>query len=168
MAPTISKRYSHSAVIHDNSMYIFGGCTCSLTTFNDLWRLDLSKRQWIRPLAMGTYPSPKACCSLVKYKDFLVLFGGCTSPPSYPLYQSWHLFNELHVYDINGNRWTCINTLNTPPPVAGHSASVINEWMIIFGGFQRPPNGLHCEKSNDIWKLNLETWTWYKQDVESK
>ncbi|XP_060516603.1 F-box only protein 42 [Cylas formicarius] len=166
MAPTITKRYSHTAVVHENSMYIFGGCTCAMTTFNDLWRLDLSKRQWIRPLTMGTYPSPKACSSLIKYKNSLVLFGGWTYPPSYPLYQSWHLFNELHVYDIVANRWTCISTVNTPPPVAGHSASVVGEWMIIFGGLQKPNTAVHCEKSNDIWKLNLETWTWHKQEVQ--
>lgn len=71
MAPTITKRYSHTAVVHENSMFVFGGCTCAMTTFNDLWRLDLSKRQWIRPLAMGTYPSPKACSSLIRHKDSL-------------------------------------------------------------------------------------------------
>lgn len=96
----------------------------------------------------------------------LVLFGGWTYPPSYPLYQSWHLFNELHVYDITANRWTCISTISTPPPVAGHSVSVLGEWMIIFGGLQKPSTAVHCEKSNDIWKLHLETWTWYKQDVQ--
>lgn len=166
MAPTITKRYSHTAVVHDNSMYVFGGCTSAMTTFNDLWRLDLSKRKWIRPLAMGTYPSPKACSSLIHYRDFLVLFGGWTYPPSYPLYQSWHLFNELHVYDITANRWTCISTINTPPPVAGHSVSVLGDCMIIFGGLQKPSSAVHCEKSNDIWRLNLETWTWYKQEVQ--
>ncbi|KYB27517.1 F-box only protein 42 [Tribolium castaneum] len=168
MAPTISKRYSHTAAIHENSMYVFGGCTCSMTTFNDLWRLDLSKRQWVRPLAMGTYPSPKACSSLICYKDLLVLFGGWAYPPSYPLYQSWHLFNELHIYDIAANHWTCVNTTNTPPPTAGHSVSVVGEWMIVFGGIHKPSTAVHCEKSNDIWKLNLETWTWYRQEVEGE
>lgn len=70
MAPTITKRYSHTAVVYENSMFVFGGCM-TMTTFNDLWRLDLSKRKWIRPLAMGTYPSPKACSSLVRHKDSL-------------------------------------------------------------------------------------------------
>lgn len=70
MAPTITKRYSHSAVVYDNSMFVFGGCM-TMTTFNDLWRLDLSKRKWIRPLVMGTYPSPKACSSLVRHNDSL-------------------------------------------------------------------------------------------------
>lgn len=165
MAPTITRRYSHAAVVHDNSMYVFGGCTCSMTTFNDLWRLDLSKRQWVRPLTMGTYPSPKACCSMVCYKDSLVLFGGWTHPASYPLHQTWHLFNELHVYDITANQWNYINTENMPPPTAGHSVSVHGKWMVIFGGLQRASNVVHSTKSNDIWKLNLETLTWYKQET---
>lgn len=76
MAPTITKRYSHAAVVHENSMFVFGGCM-TMTTFNDLWRLDLSKRQWIRPLAMGTYPSPKACSSLIKHKDTLSMYHYC-------------------------------------------------------------------------------------------
>lgn len=42
-----------------------------MTTFNDLWRLDLSKREWVRHLTMGTYPSPKACSTMVCYKDYL-------------------------------------------------------------------------------------------------
>ena len=70
-APIITKRYSHTACVHDNSMYIFGGCTCAMTTFNDLWKLDLSTKQWSRPLAGGTYPSPKACSSLINYKSLL-------------------------------------------------------------------------------------------------
>lgn len=40
---------------------------------------------------LGTYPSPKACASLVVYKDSLVLFGGWSHPTPYPLHQvsSW-------------------------------------------------------------------------------
>lgn len=38
--------FSHSAVYDDASlsMYVFGGCTSASTTFNDLWRLDLTDR----------------------------------------------------------------------------------------------------------------------------
>ena len=46
----ISKRYSHSAVFYPASlaMFVFGGCTSSSSTFNDLWTLDLSTRTWAR------------------------------------------------------------------------------------------------------------------------
>ncbi|PSN48109.1 hypothetical protein C0J52_13244 [Blattella germanica] len=137
MAPTITKRYSHSACRYGNSMYVFGGCTSTSTTFNDLWRLDLNKRQWVRPLTMGTYPSPKACASIVCYKTELILFGGWTHPSPYPLHQAWRLFNELHVYGIVSNRWTCINTPITPPAMAGHSATIQGKLMVVFGGLQR-------------------------------
>lgn len=46
--PMITNRYSHSAVVYNDSMYVFGGCTNSMTTFNDLWRLNLSTRKWVR------------------------------------------------------------------------------------------------------------------------
>jgi hypothetical protein len=52
---TITERYSHCACYFDKdkAMYVFGGCTSPSTTFNDLWRFDLTPKQWIRPLAMG-------------------------------------------------------------------------------------------------------------------
>ncbi|ENN79542.1 hypothetical protein HUJ04_005725 [Dendroctonus ponderosae] len=162
----ITRRFSHSAVVCDDLMYIFGGCTSSMTTFNDLWKLDLNTRMWIRPITTGAYPSPKACSTLVQYKEMLILFGGWTYPPSYPLHQSWHLYDELHVYDKSKNQWTCINTMLTPPPMAGHSASVVGDWMIVFGGLQRQQGEVHCEKSNVVWKLNLVTWTWTQQLFE--
>lgn len=67
----ITKRYSHSAIVCDDLMYVFGGCTSSMTTFNDLWKLDLNTRMWVRPLTTGAYPSPKACSTLVQYKEML-------------------------------------------------------------------------------------------------
>ncbi|KAJ6656873.1 hypothetical protein lerEdw1_003204 [Lerista edwardsae] len=53
----ITQRFSHSACYYDanQSMYVFGGCTQSScnAAFNDLWRLDLNSKEWIRPLASG-------------------------------------------------------------------------------------------------------------------
>nr|XP_053635821.1 F-box only protein 42-like [Cherax quadricarinatus] len=100
----ISRRYSHSACVFDSSMYVFGGCTSTNTTFNDLWRFDLGLHEWTRLLTTGTYPSPKAYASMVTWNNCLVLFGGWTHPSLYPLHQQWVLFSELHVFDILGNR----------------------------------------------------------------
>ncbi|KAK3921059.1 F-box only protein 42 [Frankliniella fusca] len=162
MAPSISKRYSHSACYHENSMYVFGGCTSTSTTFNDLWRLDLNKRQWVRPLTMGTYPSPKSCATMVQYKDALIVFGGWTLPSPFPLHQAWRLFNELHIYSIVKNRWMCINTAFSPPGMAGHSASVHGDTMVIFGGLKAEAHGQYAS-SNDVWCFDLEAQEWHKQ-----
>lgn len=163
--PTITKRYSHSACCQGTSMYVFGGCTSTSTTFNDLWRLDLASRRWIRPLSMGTYPSPKACATMVSYRDMLILFGGWTHPSPYPLHQAWRIFNQLHVYNPEENRWNQIIILDNPPPMAGHSATIHGDKMVVFGGLQKQSNGRPFASSNDVWVLNLTTMTWKKQQT---
>lgn len=85
-------------------MYVFGGCTSTNTTFNDLWKLNLTTRLWVRPLPTGSYPSPKACATLVRYKDSLVLYGGWTQSSTSPLHQvCW--FIPLFVVQFSAVHW---------------------------------------------------------------
>lgn len=68
--------FSLGACYYDanQSMYVFGGCTQSScnAAFNDLWRLDLNSKEWIRPLASGegqrpaAFPSPSPTALLLK------------------------------------------------------------------------------------------------------
>ncbi|XP_041377823.1 F-box only protein 42-like isoform X2 [Gigantopelta aegis] len=157
-----TERYSHCACFFDKSMYVFGGCTLSNTTFNDLWRFDLATRQWIRPLAMGSYPSPKACASMVVYKDSLVLFGGWSHPTPFPLHQADRFFNELHMYNPESNRWIQLNSVSAsvPEPVAGHSVSIVEDRMVVFGGSHVPAAG-----SNDVWVFDFEYLSWKQQPI---
>ncbi|XP_068018840.1 F-box only protein 42 isoform X3 [Melanerpes formicivorus] len=146
----------------NQSMYVFGGCTQSScnAAFNDLWRLDLNSKEWIRPLASGSYPSPKAGATLVVYKDLLVLFGGWTRPSPYPLHQPERFFDEIHTYSPSKNWWNCIVTTHGPPPMAGHSSCVIEDKMIVFGGSLGSR-----QMSNDVWVLDLEQWSWSKPNI---
>ena len=162
---SISKRYSHCAVYypHNCSMFVFGGCTSTSSTFNDLWELNLSTRTWRRPLSMGAYPSPKACASLVRYQDMLVLFGGWTHPSLYPLHQSWKLFSELHIYHVTENRWSLITgdqDTARPPAMAGHSATVHDDKMVVFGGLHKQRSVGHYSSSNDVWVFSLVEHVW--------
>ncbi|XP_028166772.1 F-box only protein 42 [Ostrinia furnacalis] len=164
MVPTITKRFSHAACVLENNMYIFGGCTTNATSFNDLWRFDLSKRQWIRPLATGTYPVPKAYTSMVHYKDYLIVFGGWTYPSLSQYYQNVTMFNEMHFYCVNTNKWILFNAHNPPPPMAGHSACIKGDEMVVFGGLvMSPVQNFQIQCSNDIWVLDIPTATWRKQ-----
>ncbi|XP_075293480.1 F-box only protein 42 [Opisthocomus hoazin] len=160
----ITQRFSHSACYYDanQSMYVFGGCTQSScnAAFNDLWRLDLNSKEWIRPLASGSYPSPKAGATLVVYRDLLVLFGGWTRPSPYPLHQPERFFDEIHTYSPSKNWWNCIVTTHGPPPMAGHSSCVIEDKMIVFGGSLGSR-----QMSNDVWVLDLEQWAWSKPNI---
>lgn len=166
IGPTIAGRYSHATVVQNNSMYVFGGGSSTNTTFNDLWRFDLSKREWVRPKSMGMYPSPKACATMVNYNNWLVLFGGWRHPSSYPPYQPWRLFDEVHLYNMTDNSWTELPSVDGPPPMTGHSASVQNEHtMVVFGGYTCTDG--HGTSTNDVWCFNLRTFTWKKIETTS-
>ena len=164
----VGKRYSHSAAFHpgSDSLYVFGGCTSSATTFCDLWRLDLTNRTWHLMQTTGTYPSPKACAVLVRYKEKLLLFGGWSHPSMYPLHR-WRLFNELHTYDISEARWTKVLPTNDvkPPTMAGHSATIHKDQMIVYGGLQKQRSIGHFSSSSDVWAFDLQTGEWSQKDI---
>uniref|UniRef100_A0A8C7UP50 F-box protein 42 n=1 Tax=Oncorhynchus mykiss TaxID=8022 RepID=A0A8C7UP50_ONCMY len=179
----ITQRFSHSACYYDSnqSMYVFGGCTQSScnAAFNDLWRLDLNSKEWIRPLASGSYPSPKAGATLVMYNNLLVLFGGWTRPSPYPLHQPERFFDEIHTYSPSKNwsnevwvldleQWSWSKpTISgpSPHPRGGQSQIVIdNKTLLILGGCGGP-NAL----LKDAWLLHMGAppWTWQQLRVEN-
>lgn len=163
-------------------MYVFGGCTSTATTFNDLWRLDLTTHKWQRPPATGNYPSPKACAAMVAVNSAdeleqegpegvpekddrrlggqkLYLFGGWTHPSMFPLHR-WRLFNELHSYDTETCRWTleAPNDPLRPPTMAGHSATVHCGCIVVFGGLQKVRNSIgQFSSSSDVWTFDLKS-----------
>ena len=70
--------------LHENSMYVFGGSTATCMAFNDLWRLDLDSRQWVKPITMGSYPSSKTCATMLYHNNSFILFGEWSHPSPYP------------------------------------------------------------------------------------
>ncbi|KAG5835602.1 hypothetical protein ANANG_G00245730 [Anguilla anguilla] len=105
-------------------------------------------------------PIPKSRATLVMYRDLLVLFGGWTRPSPYPLHQPERFFDEIHTYSPSKNWWNCIVTTHGPPPMAGHSSSVIGGTMVVFGGSLGAR-----QMSNEVWVLDLEQWSWSKPPI---
>ena len=71
--------------------------------------------------------------------DFLFSFMMTTVLSSVFFYQAARFFSDLHMYSITTNRWSQISTcasLNsvTPPAIAFHSASILGDKMVVFGG----------------------------------
>ena len=114
---------------------------------------------------MGAYPSPKACASLVRHDDTLLLFGGWTHPSLYPLHQSWKLFSELHIYSIPENRWELVASEERPPAMAGHSATLHAGAMVVYGGLHKQRSVGHYTSSSDVWTFQLESRRWSLQQV---
>lgn len=152
-----SHRHSHSSVVVNQTMYIFGGLSGTSTSYNDLWTLDLNTKQWSRPTTSGNYPSPKAAATLTSYNNSLVLYGGYSHPYSYPFNQQVNFFDEFHFYDIDKHFWTQKLFSQDSPRLAGHSASIIqSNILVLFGGC----NGSLGNKTNSIHCLSLDKCEW--------
>ena len=57
-------------------------------------------------------------------------------------------------------RWNLITPASElkPPTMAGHSASVHNGHMIIFGGLQKRSTIGQFSSSNDVWSFNTDRY----------
>ena len=113
----------------------------------------------MRPSSIGAYPSPKAGTTLVCHNDHLILFGGWR-PSSNPPFQMCTLFDELHTYNMAHNRWAIHNLPFGPHPVGGHSATIHNKRMVVFGGYQKTMENYGT--TNDLWVLDLDKLAWRK------
>lgn len=62
------------------------------------------------------------------YLDAMVLFGGEL--------QDGNLTNDLWLYNLTLNEWTelAVNDTDKPPPLAEHTATVVDDKLYIFGG----------------------------------
>ncbi|VDN60602.1 unnamed protein product [Dracunculus medinensis] len=160
--PFLAERCSQSSCYHAKSkmMYIFGGCTAAYTAFNDLWAFDLSRYTWSRVLIKKPpFPSPKALATLLAYKDNLLLFGGFSKSSPNPIHQTSSFYNELHLFDTEKNHWVELITENSVPKLASHTASIIGDSMVVFGGSMG-----NCS-TNEVWVLDIPGRMWLQPQI---
>lgn len=70
---------SHSAVVHEGKMYVFGGFLSvdKGSYSNDIYAFDLEKGEWEKiEVASSRSPSPRANSSLTVVNNNLYIFGG--------------------------------------------------------------------------------------------
>lgn len=67
-------RHKHSAVLHSESMWIFGGMT-DLQERQDLWRWDLVAKRWIY-IKTKIQPGPLHSHAACKIPSGMLIFGG--------------------------------------------------------------------------------------------
>lgn len=56
-------------------------------------------------------------------------------------------YAALHLYCIKANKWTLVSSSEVPrPPLAGHSATIHGDFMVVFGGLE-----------HQIWQVRIYT-----------
>ena len=115
-----------SAVVHGDSLYIFGGHDGGVYR-NDLLVFNLETRVWLLDLELtGGGPSPRDAHAAVVHDEWMYVFGG---------YDSKRYLNDFHRFHFDDLAWSSVPVGGgAPSPRGGHTAVVHAGEMLVFGG----------------------------------
>ncbi|KAM9705210.1 LOW QUALITY PROTEIN: host cell factor 2 [Menidia menidia] len=167
--PPPCPRIGHSFTLLGNRCFLFGGLAndCEDPNGNvpryldDLYELELQAvtgaRGWSLPQPRGGGPSPRESHSAVAYAGAgspkLFLFGGMEGSR----------LNDLWQLDLDSMVWSMPETRGPPPaPRSLHSASLIGNKMLVFGGWVPAPeeDGAEWVCSDSLSCLDLDALCW--------
>lgn len=121
-----------------SGIYIFGGVDGRGTCSNKLRLVHVSQQGDLlctEPLTTGKPPSPRCLHSLVYHPTLrlLLVFGGKETSELSP-----EIFKDLHILELRTMRWSQVLCTggNAPRARWAHSAAVLHDSMVIFGGIE--------------------------------
>lgn len=150
---TPSPRGGHSATKAGDYVYTFGGADGE-TTFGDVHRLDPRAMVWTLASSRGVAPEPRSnhAAAGPDRRGRVYIFGGYS--------KNGTLLNDLWYLDTLGTsagdfeaKWTRLATQGAPSPREGHSLTLVDQSLIVFGGSDG-------SATNDLHLYDLEKHTW--------
>lgn len=144
----------HSAVLYNDSMYLFGGMHLGEESANT-HILSLENRSWTqKPADSPGLPPGMDSHSGVEHRGAMVVFGG---------YVGGTRSNLTFALDLQRMQWQKPHITGALPcPRAGHTAVTYQDWMYVYGGAS--DDG----KLGDLWRLSLSTWQWEQVAVTTQ
>lgn len=141
-----SARIWNSAVVYNNSMYLFGGWT-GTGYRNDINVLNLSTLAWTQPTIYGSIPAQRyGHTAIIDSTYNMYIFGGWGAAR----------YNDVYKLNLSTMTWSSVICTGNPPAIRYfHSAIYSNDnKMYVFGGQNSGTfyNDIHC--------LNLTTLAW--------
>jgi len=158
-----SARYGHTALLHNDCMWVFGGVDGKNTAFNDFHFFDFKTNQWGNVGKSGdvVWPPPRYDHSSVIIQNHMWVFGGAVTNKKY--------LNDMYCFDFDSKQWKSIEaSSNTPGPRAGHLTFATAEGedkdkkLWIFGGFSGD-GGFTYHK--DTHSFDLVSHNWSEEEV---
>nr|XP_054748886.1 leucine-zipper-like transcriptional regulator 1 [Lytechinus pictus] len=149
-------RYHHSAVVHNGSMFIFGGYTgdiysnSNLRNKNDLFEYKLSNGQWIERKFEGRLPPARSAHGAAVWQDKLWIFAG---------YDGNARLNDMWCVSLNGDSksWEEVQqTGDHPPTCCNFPVAVSRDSMFVFSG----QSG--AKITNDLYQFHFKERRWRK------
>ena len=118
-APPPSNRSLHTAVLHKDSLYIFGGYDGAVRV-NDFYEFHFPTRRWVSLYSIDdTPPCARDRHTAVVYDNSLYIFGG---------FDGSSRKNDFYAYNFDSQCWGEVLVVEGLPPSARHShCAVVHE-----------------------------------------
>lgn len=148
-----TSRMSHTAVVHQGRMIVYGGMDLH-HVHGDILSLDLTTMTWSVVICEGHHhPGSRRSHAAVMYKGKMYVTMGLPQ----------HLPPDFWCFDFENNEWHPITTTQRfgVPPLSlhGHSTCVVGDQMFLFGGAVHMANG-PCTYSNRLHAFDFITGVW--------
>jgi len=138
-----SPRHSHSAVVHGDSMFVFGGYDGSYKS--DFHEFDFRTQMWTPVKGAGKVPKARYRGTCVVRGHEMILHGGHDG--------NRHL-QDTHIFNFNTRVWSEVEASGDAPSARdSHVAVVHQNSMFVFGGSTGTAVG-------DFHQLDLERFVW--------
>ncbi|CUG87874.1 Hypothetical protein, putative [Bodo saltans] len=147
------RRMSHSTVVFEESMVVFGGMDLNVV-HGDLLSLNLRNFEWsVLPSLGHQHPGVRRSHAAAVHGRKMYISMGLPS----------HRPPDLWSYDFDSKHWAAVrcNQLFGMPPVSlhGHSMCVSENSLYLFGGCVTAPTGA-SSYSNRLYEYNIATNMW--------
>ncbi|CAE6362746.1 unnamed protein product [Rhizoctonia solani] len=155
--PAPGARLAHATCVYGNRFIVFGGSGTENDSGprNDLWSLDIDlltreTPRWerIEVATESEVPSERMGHTMLAYENKLYIFGG-RHCPNHMWKDTWYFDMDIRVW----NRVAC--TGNCPPARGNFSATLVQDKMYIFGGYDDQ------KQLGDTWCFNISEQQWY-------
>ena len=122
---------------------------------NDIYKLDTATMAWTLINTTGIPPHASSSHSSTIIGTKMFVFGGCGGPGV--------SYDNISVFDTETSSWLSTPSAQVLPEGRwGHSAFAYNGELYIYGG-----ENSH-QTFNDLWKYNLESFSWKKVEPKGK
>jgi len=146
-----SPRDRHTAVVHKDSFYVFGGFD-GTSRVQDFHQYSFTSETWAPVAALrGVAPSPRHSHATVVHGSSMYCFGGYDG--SYR--------NDFHAFNFETGCWSQVTSAGEPPRARYRASCVVlGTRMCLFGGHD---GSRHL---NDVHVFEFTTSTWCALAVE--
>lgn len=155
-------RESHSAVLYDKYVTIFGGMNGTFR-LNDLWQLNVESFEWSSRKCSGVLPAGRSMHTANLVGSNMYIFGGFISSYN-KKNETWSCTNSLYYLNLETHKWNHLAMKKRPEPRAGHCSIENCGRIYIWSGRAQNSGELTKIKCyNDLWCLETSS----PKDVEN-